>query len=88
MEVEKDNKLHLDHYAHEMLTEYKDYIQKLLRPKFVQISPGVILRPEDCPEVPDPAKQRYNWSFVAKPQFAASWIRFDICFVVQASIAA
>ena len=31
MEVEQDNKtikLHLDHYVHEMLTEYKDYIKK------------------------------------------------------------
>jgi hypothetical protein len=31
MEVEQDNKtieLHLDHYVNEMLTEYKDYIEK------------------------------------------------------------
>ena len=41
-----------------------------------------ILRPEDCPEVPDPLKQKYYRSYVAKLQLAASWIRFDIPFVV------
>ena len=66
-----------------MLAEYKDYIKKSLRPKRDPISPGVILRPEDCPEVPDPLKQKYYRSFVAKLQFAASWIRFDISFVVS-----
>jgi hypothetical protein len=84
MEVEQDNttiKLHLDHYVQEMLSEYKDYIKKSLRPKRVPISPGGILRPEDCPELPDPSKQKYYLTFVAKLQFAASWIRFDISFV-------
>ena len=66
-----------------MLAEYKDYIKKSIRLKRVPISPGVILRPEDCPEVPDPLKQKYNWLFVAKLQFVASWIRFDISFVVS-----
>ena len=65
-----------------MLAEYKDYIKKSLRPKRVPISPGVFLRPEDCPEVPDPLKQKYYRSFVANLQFVASWIRFDISFVV------
>jgi hypothetical protein len=86
MDVEQDNKTikpHLDHYIQEMLTEYKDYIKKSLRPKRVPIFPGIILRPEDCPKVPDPSKQKYHWSFVAKLQFAASWIRFDISFVVS-----
>jgi hypothetical protein len=75
MEVEQDNKtikLHLGHYVHGMLTKYKDYIKKSLRPKRVPIAPGVILRPEDCPEVLDPTKQKYYRSFMAK------WIRFDI----------
>jgi hypothetical protein len=66
-----------------MLTEYKDYIKKSLRPKRVLISPGVILGPKDCPELPYPSKKRYYRSFVAKLQFAASWIRFDISFVVS-----
>jgi hypothetical protein len=45
--------------------------------------PWVILRPEDCPEVPDLLKQKYYRSFVAKLQFAASWILLDISFVVS-----
>ncbi len=62
MEFEQINKTiehHLDRYVHEMLSEYKDYIKKSLQPKRVQISLGVIFRLEDCPEVPDPLKQRY-----------------------------
>ncbi len=54
MGVEQDNKtiklhvdIHADHYVHEMLTEYKDYIKKSFRPKRVPISSGVILCPED-----------------------------------------
>ncbi len=80
MEVKKDSKtvkLHLDHYVHEMLAEYKDCIKKSLRPKRVSISPGVILCLDDFPEVPDPLKQKCNWSFVAKLEFAASWISFN-----------
>jgi hypothetical protein len=69
-----------------MPTEYKDYIKKSRRPKRVQISPGVILCPEDCPEVPDQTKQKYYRSVVAKLQFAASWIRFDISFVCYRSL--
>ena len=52
MQVEQGNKkikLHLDHYVQGMLTEYKDCIKKSLRPKRVQMDPGIILKPEDCP---------------------------------------
>jgi hypothetical protein len=45
MEIEQSNrsiKLHLDHYIREMLNEYKTYIKKLLRPKRVPFSPGVV----------------------------------------------
>ena len=86
MEFEQSNrsiKLHLDHYIREMLNEYKVYIKKLVRPKRVPFSPGVILRPEDSPILPDPSKQKFYRSFVAKLQFAASWIRFDISFAVS-----
>jgi hypothetical protein len=86
MQVEQgDNKikLHLDHYVQEMLTEYKDYIKKSLRPKRVPMNPGVVLRPEDCPAIPDPHKQKFYRSFVAKLQFAATWIRFDIAYPVS-----
>ena len=86
MEIEQSNrsiKLHLDHYVCEMLSEYKTYIKKSLRPKRVPISPGVILRPEDSPTLPDPSKQTFYRSFVAKLQFAVSWIRFDVSFAVS-----
>ena len=86
MEIEQSNrsiKLHLDHYIREMLNEYKVYIKKSLRSKRVPFSPGVILRPEDSPTLPDPSKQKFYRSFVAKLQFAASWIRFDIPFAVS-----
>ncbi len=86
MEIEQSNtsiKLHLDHYIREMLSEYKAYIKTSQRPKRVPFSPGVILRPEDSPTLPDPSKQKFYRSFVAKLQFAASWIRFDISFAVS-----
>ncbi len=86
MEIEQSNrsiKLHLDHYIHEMLNEYKAYIKKSLRPKRVPFSPGVILRPQDSPTLPHPSKQKFYRSFVAKLQFAASLIRLDISFAVS-----
>ena len=86
MQVEqKDNtiKLHLDHYVQEMLTEYKDYIKRSLRIKRVPMNPGLVLHPEDCPAVPDPHRQKFYRSFVAKLQFAATWIRFDIAYPVS-----
>jgi hypothetical protein len=86
MEVEQPGKvikLHLDSYIQEVLKDYKEYIQKSLRPKRVPMSPGLVLDNEDCPDLPDPRKQKYYRSFVAKLQFAASWIRFDIAFSVS-----
>jgi hypothetical protein len=86
MEIEQSNrsiKLRLDHYIRKMLNEYKVYIKKLVRPKRVPFSPGVILRLEDSPTLPDPSKQKFYRSFVAKLQFAASLIRFDISFAVS-----
>ncbi len=78
MEIEQSNRsieMHLDHYIREMRNEYKACIKKSLRPKRVPFSPGVILRPEDS--------QKICRSFVAKLQFVASWIRFDISFAVS-----
>jgi hypothetical protein len=86
MEIEQSNrliKMYLDNYISEMLNEYKAYIKKSLLPKRVPFSPGVILRPEDSPTLPDPSKQKFYRSFVAKLQFAAWWIRFDISFAVS-----
>ena len=43
---------------------------------------GIVLKPEGCPTIPDQHKQKFYRSFVAKLQFAATWIRFDISFAV------
>jgi hypothetical protein len=83
VQTKRHIKLHLDHYVRDLLTEYKTYIQKTLRPKKVPISPGVVLTSESCPPIADPRKQKFYRSFVAKLQFAASWIRFDISFTVS-----
>ncbi len=47
------------------------------------MNPGVVLLPEDCPAIPDPHKEKFYRSFVAKLQFAATWIRFDIAYPVS-----
>ncbi len=86
MKVDQPGKvirLHLDSYIQEVLTEFKAYIKKALRPKKVSMSPGLVLNNEDCPITPDPRKQKYYLSFIAKLQFAASWIRFDTSFTVS-----
>jgi hypothetical protein len=64
----KTIKLHLDCHIQQGLAEYKDYIKKMLRPKKVQISPGVILKQEDVPESPE----KHYRSFVAKLRLAAT----------------
>ncbi len=78
-------KIHLDHYIKEVVEGYAEYIRKALRTKKVLIALNVILKPEDTPEVPDPRKQKFYRSFVAKlqVQFAATWVRFDIAFAVS-----
>jgi hypothetical protein len=86
MEVEQQSKvikLHLNSYIHEVLTEYKVYIKKSLRPKRVPMSPGTILKDEDCPDVPDTHKQKYCRTFITKFQFTESWIRIDTYFAVS-----
>ena len=85
MQVEQSKgkiRLHLDNYIRETLDEYKEFAMKSLRPKQVPIQPGLILEKDDCPIVPDPRKQKFYRSFIAKLQFAATWIRFDISFAV------
>jgi hypothetical protein len=86
LEIEQSNRLitlHLDHCVRDMHNKYKTYIKKSLRTKRVPIQLGVILRQEDSPTLPDPSKQKFYRLFVAKLQFAASWIRFDISFAVS-----
>jgi hypothetical protein len=75
--------IHLDHYVKEVLAGYAEYIRKAIRPKKVPIAPNVILRPEDTTDLPGPRQQKFYSSFVAKLQFAATWVRFDIAFAVS-----
>ncbi len=49
----------------ETLDEYKMAVSKFLKPKKVPMQPGVMLEQEDCPETPDPVKQKVHRSFVA-----------------------
>ncbi len=86
MQVEQTTrsiKIHLDHYIKEVVAVYAEHIRKAIRPKKVPIAPSVVLRPEDTPELPDPRKQKFHRSFVAKLQFAATWVRFDIAITVS-----
>ena len=82
---DKSIRMHLDNYIKDVLTEYSDYIKTAQRPKKVPNSPGVVFKAEDIPEpeCPDPHRQKKYRSFFAKLQFAATWIRFDISFVVS-----
>jgi hypothetical protein len=61
----------------------RNTLKKAIRPKKVRIAPNVVLRPEDTPDLQDPRKQKFYSSFVAKLQFAATWVRFDIAFSVS-----
>ncbi len=85
MEIEhnkKDIAIHLDTNVREALDEYMMAVSKFLEPKKVPMQQGVMLKQEDCPETPDPVEQMYR-PFVAKLQFAASWIRCDIAFTAS-----
>jgi hypothetical protein len=65
-------------YIQELIAEYQLIRQKFLKPKKVPMSLGLVLDTKDCPETPDPVIQKQYRSIVAKVQFAAHWIRFDI----------
>jgi hypothetical protein len=75
-------KLHLDLSNQETLAKYNEYIKKTLCTKRLPISPGVILSNKGCPEILDQRKQPFCRSSVAKVQFTASLIDFDIAFVI------
>jgi hypothetical protein len=57
--------------------------RKVIRPKKVQIAPNVVLRPENTPDLPDPRKQKFYGSSLAKLQFTATRVRFNIDFTVS-----
>jgi hypothetical protein len=82
-EADKCIKIHLDNYVKEVIAEYSGYIKKSLRPKKVQISPGIAFKAKDIPQLPYPTKRKYYRSFVAKLQFAATRIQSDISFAVS-----
>jgi len=66
-----------------MLEEYKAYIKRDLKPKKIPMQPGVVLTKDDVPETPDPKEQKIYRSFVAKLQFVANWIRYDVSFAAS-----
>ncbi len=76
-------KVHLNHYIKEVVAEYAEYTWIAIRPKKVPITPNVVLKPEDTTGLPDPRKQKFYRSFVAKNQFVATWVRFDVAFAVS-----
>ncbi len=63
--------LHLDTWTKELIEEYQNIHKKFIKQKYVPMSPGLVLNKEDCPEHPDPIKQKHYRSTVAKIQFAA-----------------
>ena len=83
MKVEQSDdgiSLQLDTYAQELIEEYRLIRKKFIKPRTVPMSPGLVLDNSDCPELPDPVKQKLFLSMLAKVQFAAYWIRFDISY--------
>ena len=71
MEIEHNKEnliIHLDTYIQQTLAEYKAAVTKFLKltRKQVPMQPGVMLELEDCPESPDPVKQKVFRSFTAK----------------------
>ena len=73
---------HLDNYIRETIEEYQSYFTGTLKPKLTPMQPGNVLDSSDSPATPDPKKQSLYRTMVAKLQFAATWVRFDISFAV------
>jgi hypothetical protein len=63
--------LHLDTYVQELIEEFGIMQRKFVKPKTVPMSPGLVLDNNNCPELPDPIKQKHYRFFVAKVRFAA-----------------
>ena len=74
--------LHLDQYISEAIEEYQKFNKKSLRPKLTPMQPGNVLDPADSPLVADKKSQTIYRSMVARLQFAATWVRFDISYAV------
>jgi len=78
----EDISLHLDAYMAETLEEYQKMVNRTIRPKNTPMQPGNVLHPEDSPLVLDPKRQAIYRSMVARLQYAATWVRFDISYTV------
>ena len=65
-----------------MLEEYQKFDTRVLRGKQTPVQSGVLLSKDDSPAVPDPKRQSIYRSLVAKLQFAATWVRYDIAYAV------
>jgi hypothetical protein len=73
-------KLHLDTYTADLIEEFKLLHRKFLKPKKVPMQPGLVLDKTDCPETPDPVRQKNFRMIVQKIQYLAYWCRFDCSF--------
>jgi hypothetical protein len=79
--VDQDNHcISLDQYITETIEEYQKFISKALRPKLTPMQPGNVLEPEETPLVHDPKKKSIYRSIVARLQYAAAWVQFDISY--------
>ncbi len=68
-QLEGCTKLYLDTYIQELIAGYQLILKE---EKKEQMSPGLVLETNDCPEEPDPHLQKQYSSMVAKIQFAAN----------------
>jgi hypothetical protein len=84
LEVEQDKghiRLHLNTYVNEILEDYKAYIKRDLKPKKIPMQPGV--NKGLCARNPRSKEQKIYRSFVAKIQFSADWVRYDVSFAAS-----
>ena len=75
-------RINLDYYIEAVLEEYQKFDTRVLRGKQTPVQSGVLLSKDDSPAVPDPKRQSIYRSLVAKLQFAATWVRYDIAYAV------
>ena len=55
---------------------------KMIRPKTTPMPPGNVLTSAYVPEMPDKKRQEFDRSIPERPQFAATWVRFDMSYKV------
>jgi hypothetical protein len=58
-QTEGGTSLSLDTYIKELVEEYRNIHKKFIMKQSVPMSPGLVLNKEDCPELPDPIKQKH-----------------------------